>query len=143
MATSGVSNYLAAKLLDQQLGSTSYSIPGTVYLALFTAAPTEAGGGTEVSGGSYTRVSITNDSSNWASAVLAGGLVVKSNAQLLQFTQASASWGSITSWGLYDANSSGNLLWFGTVSNDSGLTVGSGDTFRVPIGFLSITLSAS
>lgn len=44
------SDYLENKLLDHQLGKTSYTMP-TVYVGLFTAAPSDSGGGTEVSGG--------------------------------------------------------------------------------------------
>ena len=52
------SDYLENALLDHVLGTTSYSQP-TIYVALYTTAPTDAGGGTEVSGGSYARVAVS------------------------------------------------------------------------------------
>ena len=48
-------NFLETELLDHVFGGNAYTSPGTVYVGLFTAAPGEAGGGTEVSGGSYVR----------------------------------------------------------------------------------------
>ena len=47
------SDYLENEILDHVLGGADYSRPATVYIALYTAAPTDAGGGTEVTGGSY------------------------------------------------------------------------------------------
>jgi hypothetical protein len=65
--------------------------PATVYAALFSTLPTAAGGGTELSGGNYARVAITNNSTNWPAAV--AGL--KSNGALIDFgTVASANWGT-------------------------------------------------
>ena len=50
-----LSNYLENKILDHFLGTTSYTMPADVYVALYTAAPNDAGGGTEATGGSYAR----------------------------------------------------------------------------------------
>jgi hypothetical protein len=49
------SNYLENKLLDHVYGGPDYPRPATVYVALFTAAPTDSGGGTEVSGSGVSR----------------------------------------------------------------------------------------
>ena len=54
----GFSDYLEDKVLDHVFGGTSYTAPGTLYVALFTAAPSDSGGGTECSGGSYARKSM-------------------------------------------------------------------------------------
>ncbi|MFX9081351.1 hypothetical protein ABTN40_19960, partial [Acinetobacter baumannii] len=64
----GKSTYLANKVLDHLLGGTTYTPPWALYLALFTAAPTDEGGGTEVSGGDYARAAVLNDPTIWPSA---------------------------------------------------------------------------
>lgn len=125
------SNYLENAILDHMLGGPDYVRPATVYMALFTAAPTDAGGGTEVTGGSYARVAITNNATNFPAAV--GG--VKTNGTAITFPTPSAGWGTVTHWGLFDASTSGNLLRYGTLTVSK--TVDSGDVISFPIGDLS------
>ena len=50
-----LSDYLENKLIDHFLGTTSYTMPTPVYVALYTVTPSDAGGGTEATGGSYAR----------------------------------------------------------------------------------------
>lgn len=130
---SALSAYLENKIADHILGNTVFTTPGTVYLALFTAAPNESGGGTEVTGGSYARLAITNNSTNWPAA--SGGL--KSNGIALTLAAATASWGTVTHWALFDAASGGNMLFFGAVSPSK--LIESGDSFSVAIGELDLT----
>lgn len=127
------SDYLENKLNDHVLGNTSFSTPATVYMAAFTVAPTDAGGGTEATGGSYARVSITNNTTNWPNS--SGGS--KSNGTAITFPTASASWGSIVAVALFDASSSGNLLYWATLSVNK--TIGNGDTLSIPIGGFVVT----
>ena len=87
-------NFLELKALDWILGAFSYTVPTTLYLALYTTAPTSAGGGVEVSGGSYARVAITNNSTNWP-ASSGGGPGTKANGAAFTFPTASAAWGTI------------------------------------------------
>ena len=51
----GFSDYLEDKVLDHVFGGNAYTAPSTLYVALYTVAPTDTGGGTEVSGGAYAR----------------------------------------------------------------------------------------
>jgi len=83
------SNYLENKVLDHVLGGGDYTRPATVYVALYTVAPSDTGGGTEVTGGSYARAAVTNNSTNWPAA--SGG--EKSNGTEITFETATASWG--------------------------------------------------
>ena len=53
------SNYLENALINAVLRNTSYTSPTTVYVSLYTTDPTDAGSGTEVSGGSYARIAVT------------------------------------------------------------------------------------
>lgn len=128
------SNYLENAVLDHVFGASSYSAPATLYVALFTVAPNDTGGGTEVSGGSYARVAVTNNATNFPSA--SGG--AKSNGAAITFPTATASWGTVVAMGIYDAASAGNLLaWADLTSSKS---VGINDTASFAIGDLDITL---
>jgi hypothetical protein len=127
------SNYLENAILNHVLGGQTYTPPATVYVALFTAAPGEAGGGTEVSGGGYSRVAVANDTTNWPTTTSGQ----KSNANAITFPQATANWGTIVAWGLFDAATGGNLLYYGDVSPNK--AVNSGDTAQFAAGALTFT----
>jgi len=118
------------KVLDHMLGKTSWTMP-TAHVGLFTAAPSDAGGGTEVTGGSYARKATAGADWNAAS----GGS--SSNANAITFVTASASWGTVTHFGIFDAATSGNLLRWAPVTTQK--TIGSGDTASFPAGSLVCT----
>ena len=130
----GFSDFLENEILDHVFGASAYSAPATLYMALFTATPSDSGGGTECTGGSYDRADITNNLTNFPAA--SGG--AKSNGTAISFAQASASWGLVTSWGIFDANSGGNLLIWGPLTANK--TIDAGDTPSFGIGDLDITL---
>lgn len=102
----GFSDYSSRKILDHIVGKTSYTMP-TSYVGLYTAAPTDAGGGTEVSGNGYARVATTGTTWNAASGSAPAS---NSNAAAITFPQSTASWGTLVAWGLFDAATAGNLL---------------------------------
>lgn len=124
------SNFLELELLDHIGGNGSYTAPNP-YLALYTSAPSDTGGGTEVSGGSYARV----DSNAKFGAAASGSM---SNDAEIAFPTASASWGTVVAFGIFDAASAGNLLVWGDLTTSK--LVGNGDTARFPIGSLVINL---
>ena len=120
----GKSNYLEGKLLDLILSNTAYAGPGaTVWVSLFTAAPSDAGGGTEVSGGSYARAAVTNNATNWPAA--SGTPRSKSNGAAIAFAAPTANWGTVTHFGIHDALSAGNLLYWAALTASK--TINSGD----------------
>ena len=125
---SAFSNYLENKILLHVLSNTSYTSPTTVYLGLHTADPTDAGSGTEVSGGSYARQSFASTVSGNAA----------SNTSAIEFPTATGSWGTIGWVGVWDNSTGGNLLFHGALTTSK--TIASGDVFRVPAGDLDITL---
>lgn len=125
----GLSNYLENKVLDHTLGTTAYTKPTAVYIALFTSDPTEAGTGAEVSGGGYARKQATFGAASGGSA---------SNSAEVLFDVASASWGTITHVGIYDAATAGNLLWHGALSTSK--AIASTDQFRLPAGNITVTI---
>jgi hypothetical protein len=98
-------------------------------MALYTATPSGAGGGTEVSGGAYARIAITNNATNFPAASGQS----KSNGVLVNFGSASgADWGVIVAAAVYDASSGGHELYWGPLSTPR--TVLNGDSFNIPIG---------
>lgn len=127
-----LSDYAENKILDHSVGKTSWTMP-TVYVALYTTAPTDSTSGTEVSGGSYARVATTG--ATWNAA--ASG--ANSNASAIVFPTASASWGTVTAVALVDASSAGNIVWYGTLTSNK--TVDSGDTFQFAAGALTLSLN--
>lgn len=129
----GKSDYLENKILDHVLGNTAFSAPANLYFALFTSAPTDAGGGTEVSGFSYARVNLTNNTTNFPNA--SGGS--KSNGAAITFPTASGSWGSVVAFGVFDAATSGNLLYWAMLTTPK--TVGNGDAVAFDIGQVVFT----
>jgi len=127
---SAMSNYLENALVNATLRNTTYTSPATVYVGLFTTDPTDAGSGTEVSGGSYARQSASFAApSNGASATSAD----------VTFPQATASWGTVTHFGVFDASSSGNLLYHGALTVSKAIETG--DVFKISSGNLTITLA--
>jgi hypothetical protein len=112
---SAFSDYLENKVLDHLMGRTTYTAPASLYFALYTASPSDSGGGTEVSGGSYARVAVSNDAANWPSA--AAG--TKRNASTITFPEATASWGTIVAIAIHDASTAGNLLFWTTITSRS------------------------
>lgn len=104
---SALTNFAENKLLDHLLGVAEYPMPTSLYVGLFTAAPGEGGGGTEVSGGGYARVRLTASPASSGSA---------SNASTLTFPRATANWGIVTHVGVFDAQTGGNLLVYGALS---------------------------
>lgn len=122
------SNFLETELLDHVFAGNAYTSPSAVYVGLFTTDPTDAGTGTEVSGGSYERQS--------ASFVVSGNTATTDAA--VEFPTATASWGSITHIGIFDAATSGNLLAHSAL--DAAKTISSGDVLRIPTGDIDITL---
>lgn len=127
---SAMSNYLENALVNATLRNTTYTSPATVYVGLFTSDPTDDGSGTEVSGGSYARQAATFATpSNGASATSAD----------VDFPQATGSWGTVTHFGIFDASSSGNLLYHGALVTSKAIEIG--DSFSISSGNLTVTLA--
>jgi hypothetical protein len=129
------SDFIENKLLDLLFGNTAYTIPSPVFVSLFTAAPSDSGGGTEVTGGSYARVSVTNNSTNFPAA--SGG--AKSNGTVITFPAPTANWGTVVAFGIHDASTAGNLLGWATLTTNRVINSGDGAP-KFAIGDLDITL---
>jgi len=136
---SAASNYLENKVLDHVLTATSYTAPGTRYLALFNntsgsaATNLEAGtltDETSTSGTAYARKTVTFAAASSGTSA--------TNATVT-FDAATANWGTITHVAVMDAATSGNVLFWGAVTTAK--TIETGDTFQVSSGNLTVSLA--
>lgn len=143
---SAMSDYLENKLVDQLFRGQTAPTTTTLYVALYTAAPSDTGGGTEVSGSNYSRVAVTSSLANWAGTQSAGSTTAStgtggqtSNNGSITFPTPSATWGTVTHFAIYDATSGGNELFWGALTISK--TINSGDTVSFPAQSLSITFA--
>lgn len=141
----GKSDYLENKFIDWLLRGQTFTPPVTAYIGLLTAAPSDAGGGTEVTGGSYARVAITSSLANWAGTQSAGSTTASSgtggqtsNNAAITFPAPTANWGVVTHFGIYDASTAGNLLYWAALTVSK--TINNGDAApSFAAGALTIT----
>lgn len=124
------SNYLETEILDHVFGGAAYTAPATLYLALHTANPDEDGSGAEVStsGTAYARQTVAFTTSGNTT----------SNTSAVEYSTATASFGTVTHVGVWDASTAGNLLAYAALTSSK--TIETGDVFRVPAGDLDISL---
>ena len=137
---SAISNYLESALMQEVFNGVAYTAPST-WVSLYTTDPTDADSGTEVTGGSYARLRVyaqAGGSPDWNTAVVDGTGYLVDNSDVLTFTTATASWGTVTHFGIHDAVTAGNLLFHGALTASK--AVGSGDTFTFPAGDLDLKL---
>lgn len=104
--------------------------PTAWFLALFTAAPSDSGGGTEVSGSGYARQAITFGA--------ASGPTV-SNTSTHTFTASGGAWGTVTHYGIFSASSAGTLYWHGALGTSR--TVADGESLTVAAGAFTLTVA--
>lgn len=134
MTTAVISDYLEVKYINHVLRNTAYTTPGTsIYVSLHTADPTDAGTGTEVSGTSYARIQV----SAWDAAASRA----TQNTNAITWAAAGSNWGTVTHIGIWDALTTGNLLFYGqlTTSKD----VNTGVTFSISAGDLDVSLTGA
>lgn len=127
-----LSDYAEKLLLDFLMTTGTATRPTAWYVALFTAAPNDAGGGTEVSAGGYTRKTVA-----FSAAASPGGTT--SNSGEVSFTASGGDFGTVTHMGIFDASSSGNLLWHGALTASK--TVADGDTLTFAAGNIDLTMA--
>ena len=127
-----MSDYLEVALLNATLNGTAFTAVNNPYVSLHTADPTDAGTGTEVSGGAYARTT-----ASFATASGTSGLVA-TDADVT-FPTATATWGTVGWIGLWDAASGGNMLYHTAL--DASKTIDSGDIFKITTGNLTVELA--
>ena len=128
-----LSDYAEKLLLDYSMTTGSVTRPTAWYVALYTVAPSDSGGGTEVSGGGYARKTVA-----WDAAATPGGTT--QNTGVVTRTASGASFGTVTHIGIHSAVSgSGNLLWHGAMTASK--TVNDGDTLEFAAGNIDLAIA--
>lgn len=106
------SNFLEDAILNHVLRGVAFPTLGaSVYVALHTADPTDAGTGAEVAGGSYARVAVSRAIGSWAAPADNAGAQRTSNSAAITFPSPTANWGTVTHMAIWDAATAGNLLY--------------------------------
>lgn len=122
-------NYLEDALLNATLAATTYTSPANVYVALYSTAPTESTSGTELSGNGYARQEATF-------SVTSG---VASSTADVTFTATGGNWSTAVAWGIVNASSAGNILYYNTLVPSQ--TVLDGDDLIISSGNITITMN--
>lgn len=141
-----LSDYLENKIIDWLFRGQAFTPPAGLYVGLFTATPSDAGGGTEVTGNAYARVNLAPSLVNWAGTQAAASTVASTgtngttsnNSTIVFPTPTPSGWGVITSIGIFDAASAGNLLAWGALTASK--TVNAGDVVDFPAAALSFQI---
>lgn len=127
-----LSNYMENAVVDHVFRGQAMPTLTNLHIGLLTAAPSDAGGGTEVSGGSYARVSVARSLTAWAGTQSAGSTVAStgtggttSNNASITFPAPTANWGTVTHFGIYDASTAGNLIGWAALTASK--TINNGD----------------
>ena len=123
------SDYLENKILDLTLRQVAFSTPAPAKIALYTSPPYDGGTGTEVSGGGYVRQTGTF-------AAAANGKT--SNSAVISFPAATSGWGTVTHFGIFDATTGGNLLYWAPLTQSKAISTG--DVARFNVGTLTVSL---
>lgn len=126
---SALADYAENLVLDWLMTTGSATRPTSWYVALYTAAPSDSGGGTEVTGGGYARQSVTFGAAS-------GGTC--SNTNQVSFTASGADYGTVSHVAIHDAVSGGNLIWHGALATSR--SVVDGDTFLFAVGAIDLTI---
>jgi len=122
-------NVLENALVDHLFRTATFAKPAALWIALFTAAPSDPGGGTEVAGGGYVRVNLPPSNTNWAAtqggtSASSGTGGQTSNAIPVTFPVPTAAWGTVTAFGLYDAPTGGVLLIWAPLTTSRPILLG-------------------
>ena len=125
-----LSNTFETTVLTWLLTNSAATRPTAWYVALFTSNPAEDASGTEVStsGTAYARQSVTfSVSGNTAT-----------NTAAIEFPTATASYGTVTHVGVFDASTAGNLIAYAALTTSK--AIDTGDVLRLPANDLDVTM---
>ena len=133
---SAFSDHLESALITATLRGGTYT-GGSVYVALFTSDPTDAGTGAELADSGYVRQRAHTSVASDGFTVPSNGST--SNTRNLIFPAIVDSQKTVTHWGIFDSQNSGNLLYHAPMLNPK--TLDPTDVLSFPIGSLIITLA--
>lgn len=126
------SNYLEEKIVEHFLRNNAVASPTTVYLALFTSDPAEAGSGTEAPYTNYAR-----QAGAWT-AIDGNGQTKNSSTITFPANGNASASVVVTHAALFDAASGGNMLLYGALASSKTLQVG--DVLSFAANALTLTL---
>ena len=130
---SSFSDYAESTALKFLFTTDAVTRPTAWYVGLFTAAPSDTGGGTEVSGSAYVRKAT-------GTITVSGTATTATNSAAIEFAAASGgNWGTITHAAVFDASTGGNMIAWAPLATSR--TINDGDVFRIPAGSLTVTLT--
>lgn len=123
-------NYTEGKIADEIFGATAFAAPATLHIGLHSAYPNEAGVGAELSGNNYSRVAVTNNTTNWPNY----SADQKSNGTTITFPTASGPWLEAVAVSVWDSGAGGNMIARGWLGSDAGklFTATTADLFTAP-----------
>ena len=127
-----LSDHAENLLLNWLMTTGTAARPTQWFVALFSSAPNDAGGGTEINGNGYSRQSVS-----WDTASGTGGTTA--NSGVVSFTASGSGFGTVTHIGIFDASSAGNLLWHGGM--DTAKSVAAGDVLQFAVGAIDLTIA--
>lgn len=146
----GLTNYLRNKIVDWFHRGVAFTPPATVYIRLVSSTPTPSTPGTELSGTGYAPEAIAHSTTNWAATNADGSTAgtssgtngTTSNNITIDFGTAGGSWGTASHWEMWDAETAGNRLLYGVITDSAGTptprTISNGDPVSFPPGSLRI-----
>jgi hypothetical protein len=118
------------RVLTWLLTASAVTRPTSWTVGLFTAAPSDAAGGTEVAGNAYARQSVTFTISGTNPTQAA-------NSAQIEFPAATPSgWGTVTHAAIFD--NAGTQIWWGPLAASN--TIAANDIFRFAAGAIVLTL---
>lgn len=121
----GCTDYLSNLMIDEIFRGEEFDWEESNYLALFSAAPTNAGGGTELAGGWYARLELESTMAELSGTQGAGTTSASTGTSGRSSNNLTKVWPDPTAdttaqaGGLYDAPTGGNLLFWKAFSAKS------------------------
>lgn len=121
-------------ILDRIFSAAVYTPPASYFIALYSAAPTDAGGGTELAGNGYARVEVVNNAANFPAAAARA----KSNGTAITFPVATGAWATAVAFGMHSAAVGDTLVAWGNLTVP--VTVAKGEIKIFAVGDLDLTV---
>lgn len=131
------SDAFEAVILDHIFGISTWTPEATFYIALFTAAPSDSGAGTEVSTGvwtNYARVAMTRNGTLWSRSVSN-----VSNVSAIDFGTAAITGTApvVVAFAIMSASTAGSVRYWGDLTSSK--TINNGDPVKFNAGELDVT----
>lgn len=137
-----LSDYVENNATDFIFRAQTWTLGASFQIGLSTSACSDSSVGTEVTGGSYARVSYTRSMANWAGTQAAASTTAStgtggqtSNNAVVSFAVPTAGWGLASHFFVIDAS---NLILCQALTVAK--TINTGDTVSFPIGSITVTL---